>query len=214
VIGRTRAIAFCVGIVALVAALAVLWFVVSHIWNAFAALPIELAVGLLTAATTVVVSTITVIIGRRLERKKEFDLIHRDKKIPIYDDFIKKILRIVFQSAVPEAPGAPVDGAQLLREWQSQIVLWGGADVVNAYLRWKQELQKNPQPATVISLTEDLFLALRRELGHNDRRLQKHAFIGFLLRNPAVYSLALKRDPNITMQDLVSFEASLTKPNA
>ena len=74
---------------------AFLWLVVA-IWHRFVGLNANLAVGLLTACTTVLVAALTVSFGRYFERKKEIEAHFRDKKIAIYDEFLKEFFQLYY----------------------------------------------------------------------------------------------------------------------
>jgi hypothetical protein len=188
------------------------FLLVRAIWNAFASLPKETAVAILTGSATVLTATITVVIGRLFERKKELDAVHRNKKIPIYDDFIEGILlHFAYESPNPPKDQPAPDTLALLRKWKRQILLWGGPDVVNSYLRWERVLDTSPQTIQTLASMEQLFLALRRELGHNDKKLERHALIGLILSKPEFFKLAYSRDPNMTMQQLLELAKNADK---
>jgi hypothetical protein len=188
------------------------FFVGKSIWSEFASLQKEVAVGILTAATAIVVATITVVAGRYFERKKEFAIVHRDKKIPVYDEFLKGILQTFWSTSVASPPlDSPQDTVAFLREWQRQLLLWGGTDVVNAYNNWKAALGERPQTIWAIARTEELFLAIRKELGHDDRKLPKHSFVGFILSEPELFKAAAKINPSFPMQELAHVEEDLKR---
>jgi hypothetical protein len=65
-----------------------IWWLLSSTWEKFSSLDTNLAVGVLTAVTTVLVAALTVSLGRYFERKKEIESHFREKKVGIYDEFL------------------------------------------------------------------------------------------------------------------------------
>lgn len=70
----------------------VVYWVISGIWEKFSDLDEKVALAVLTAATTVIVATLTVVLGRYYERKKDIAAHFRVEKIKIYDEFLKEFL--------------------------------------------------------------------------------------------------------------------------
>ena len=64
------------------------------IWRQFLQLDATLAVGIITASTTVLVATLTVVLGRYFERKKEVEAHFRASKIEMYDAFLKELFTL------------------------------------------------------------------------------------------------------------------------
>lgn len=95
------------------------------IWHRFAALDPNLAVGLLTTCTTLLVAVLGLILGRLLERKKEIEAHFRDKKIAIYDEFMKEFFQVYYGDEDKSS-----DLVEFLRNWQRQAMLWGGSSVL------------------------------------------------------------------------------------
>jgi hypothetical protein len=100
-----------------------LYWLITGIWNQFKALDKQVAIGLLTAATTILVATITVVLGRYLERKKEIEAHFRTQKIEIYDDFLKEFFKLFNDAGTGREPD---DMVPFLKEWQRKMIVWGG----------------------------------------------------------------------------------------
>ena len=78
-----------VGVLLLGLCVGIFWWILSTAWAKLSSLNTNLAVGLLTAVTTVLVAALTVSLGRYFERKKEIESHFREKKVEIYDEFLK-----------------------------------------------------------------------------------------------------------------------------
>ncbi len=162
------------------------------------------AAAILAAATTVIVSTLTVMLGRYYERKKDHEAAYRERKTEIYDSFLKELFKI-FQS-VEGVDKKSEDMAQFLREWQRKMILWGGQGVVSAYGRWISHLKKGEPDAQSVYLMDEFFRAICKDLGHSNALLGKGAFVHFILRDSELFLKASKRDPNIKLSALSDIE--------
>ena len=98
----------------------VVYWVISGIWEKFSDLDEKVALAVLTAATTVIVATLTVVLGRYYERKKDIEAHFRVEKIKIYDEFLKE-----FFDLVKSEGGEPASMISFLGEWQRKMILWG-----------------------------------------------------------------------------------------
>src|SRR6185295_17596297 len=65
--------------------------VVTGAWALFKDVDPALSAAILTAATTVMVSTFTIVLGRYFERKKDIEAAYRQTKTEIYDTFLQEL---------------------------------------------------------------------------------------------------------------------------
>src|SRR5688572_23029556 len=71
-----------------------IFWLVRTLWRQFLQLDATLAVGIITASTTVLVATLTVVLGRYFERRKEVAAHFRASKIEMYDAFLKEFFTL------------------------------------------------------------------------------------------------------------------------
>jgi len=183
-----------------------IYWLLSNAWGQLKTIDEKLAIALLTAATTVIVSTITVVMGRYLERKKEIEASFREKKIEIYDEFLKEFFNIMES---PEKAEQSNDMVSFLREWQRKMILWGGQDVLKAYIGWMAKLKSGKPDVQSMWMTEDFFRSIRKDLGHSSSKLPKRSFIHLILRNADLFIRMSKENPNLTFDELAIAEKEL-----
>jgi hypothetical protein len=174
------------------------------IWHRFLGLDPNLAVGLLTAATTILGGTLAIALGRYFERKKEIEAHYREKKTAIYDSFLQEFFRI-FHNEGDE----PVDIVPFLREWQRQMILWGGTNVLNAYFKWRMNLGKGTPDAQTMFLADEFFRAIRKDIGLSNLGLERGAFIRLLLKNPDLFFVMARENPNVQLTEIALKEKEL-----
>lgn len=191
----------------IVVACGVYWLV-SQVWNQFKILDPKISVAILTAATTVLVATLTVVLGKYYERKKDIEAHYRTKKTEIYDEFLSEFFKLFFSSENTDN-NENTDLVTFLREWQRKIILWGGQDVLVKYIQWMNHLKKGTPDANTMFLMEEFFLEIRKDLGHRNNKLVKGTFISLMLQNPVLFMAMAKENPNITLAELTEAEQVL-----
>ena len=193
-----------------------LYFLSVTLLDRFSNLDSTLATGILTAATTILVATLTVMIGRHYERKKDHEAAFRETKIEIYDEFLQEFMRLFYGSDSAESLDEDSNDelVAFLREWQRKMILWGGQDVLKQYIDWVRQLRSGPPNAQTLFKTEDLFRAIRKDLGHKSWRLERGSFLRFLLKESDLFLSLSKSNPNLTLEELAKFEEAANQLRA
>ncbi|MFD8674301.1 hypothetical protein ACFV1A_14590 [Streptomyces seoulensis] len=124
------------------------------------------AAAAVTAMATVLVTVATLVIGRYLERRKSVEAEIRASKIPVYTRLVSGLMRTVLD---PDSSNAD-EVAQFLREITPDLITWASDDVLLAWSKFKRESQVLEAEDTIFSF-EDLLSAIRRDFGHNGRRV-------------------------------------------
>ncbi|MBB1426205.1 hypothetical protein H5181_06960 [Shewanella sp. SG44-2] len=186
-----------------------IYWIVSQIWGQFKLLDPKVSVGLLTAATTVIVATSTIVLGKYIERKKDIEAHYRQKKTEIYDEFLCEFFKIFHSDIDNENEEANPDLVVFLREWQRKMILWGGQDVLSKYIAWMGHLKKGNPDAKTMFMMEEFFLEIRKDLGHKNNKLVKGSFIHLILQNPELFMVMAKDNPNLTLAELGEAEIAL-----
>ena len=178
--------------------------IITLIWAWFASLNSDLAVGLLTASTTVIVATITLVVGKYFERVKEAETHLRAKKIAMYDGFLKKLFDLFHNEGRAESE----DLVPFLQEWQRKLVVWGGPGVLKSFIAWKESLSEDPNAQSVFKMGE-FFMAMRKDIGLSNRGIEAGHFSHLILRHASLFLSAAKQNPNITLRELGELEKKL-----
>lgn len=179
------------------------FFLLRYLWEEIKAMNSDLAIALITAATTILVSTATVMIGRHYERKKEIEAHFRATKIQMYDEFLKELFGL-FQDGAEEKDLTP-----FLREWQRKLVLWAGPDVLKAYFAWKTKMKIDAQSAQSVFAMDLFFRALRKDVGQGSGGLEPGAFSHLILRHSELFLHHAKKNPKITLSELSKIEKEM-----
>jgi hypothetical protein len=186
-----------------------IYWIVKSFTSYISAVPKELGASLVAGIATVTVATITVMVGRYFERKKELDALYRDKKMEIYDEFMKKF----FDQFSPDSKNNPNlesdDLASFFREFMRKLILWSGPEPIAAFIDWKDHLAKGTPDAQTMYLTEKFLLSLRSDLRHSNKGIPKGFFASLFLKEGALFLAMAKEDPNVTLSQLAEVEKVL-----
>jgi hypothetical protein len=203
-------------IIGLVLALAVVAGMIGALgWTVFAffryltAIPKELGAALVAGAATILVATITVMVGRYYERKKELDALYRDKKTEIYDEFLKEFLSLFWGAGEGESHNAERDLVPYLREFTRKLILWSGPEVIEAFIAWKNHLSKGVPDAQSIFLAEAFLKSIRTDLRNSNNGLRKGFFARLWLKEGELFLAMAAKNPNLTLAALAEAEAAL-----
>lgn len=176
-------------------------FLVSQIWKELKTLDIKVVLAAITAFTTVTVSTLTVVLGKNYERKRELESHYRAKKTEIYDEFLREFFQL-FQNDNTESQGPNDEMVNFLREWQRKMVLWGGQDVLMKYVNWMSNLKRGEPDAETLFLMEAFFIEIRNDLGHKNWKVTKGTFVHLILRDADIFLEKVKRNPKLKLSEL------------
>lgn len=193
----TAVLALLLGLVAVIGLGVVL------LWQSLKEMSPDLAGALIAAAATVLVATVTIMLGRRHEKARDIEAHFRSAKIEMYDEFLKELFRL-FQGGTTGESLVP-----FLREWQRKLVLWGGADVLRTYFKWKSLLKSGSPTAQSIFAMDEFFRALRKDIGQGSFGLEKGAFAHLILRHAEVLLAAARDNPTITLAEVSDLERKL-----
>ena len=204
-----KIVSVLISLACLGAILVVICWVLYQVWGQFKLLTPTVSVALLTGATTVLVSTLTVVLGKYYERTRDIEAHYRSKKVEIYDEFLCELFKL-FNETREDKDAENTSHAEslvaFLREWHRKMILWGGQDVLRNYILWLSHLKKGVPDVQSMLLMEKVFLEIRKDLGHKNYKLNEGTFISLMLKNPDLFMKKSKENPNITLEELAKFE--------
>jgi len=167
----------------------------------------DIFVAIIAASATIFASVLALVISRHHQTKREQLLAHREKKVQLYDTFLHKIFQLFSSENKTKIDTTTL--TPFLREMQISLILWAGPNVVKSYYDWHKVLTTKPGRAIQMIEMLDFLLAIRQDLGHSNRRLQRKHFARLLLRNPEWFIQEFAKNPDITFEEMIRRE---TKP--
>lgn len=126
------------------------------------------------AAVTVVSSAIVLVKGKLMEQQIKIEDEIRAKKAPIYEKHLATFFKVLLAPKITGKAFNRDEAAAAFAGVAEQMIVWGSPDVIKAWNNFKT----GAQTAQGTDLLEGIFKAMRKDLGHNDKDLNK----GDLLR--------------------------------
>ncbi|MPQ75883.1 hypothetical protein [Hydrogenovibrio sp. JE_KL2] len=202
---ETSKVQIAIGIFLLAVFGGIIYWLVVALWNWFTSLNSDLAVGMLTASSTIIVATITLVLGRYFERVKETEAHLRAQKIEMYDAFLKEL----FSMMHGEDGSEDKDLVPFLQEWQRKLVVWGGPGVLKSFIEWKEFMAFSEPCAKTVFLMGDFFKEMRKDIGLSNKGLDSGLFSHLILRHASLFLAEAKKNPKITLAELSRIEEEL-----
>jgi hypothetical protein len=176
-------------------------------YHAFAALNPNVAVAIVAGSATILGSTLAVVLTRYYQAKREQEIVHRDRKIDLYNEFMIRLFEIFLGGN--ESNKEVEDLVPFLREIQRKLILWSGPRAVRAYAEWHKVLTTAPPSAAHMIKMIDFFLALREDLGHSNKGMQHEHMVRLLLRNSDLFMQEYRKNPNVSLQEIGALEEKM-----
>ncbi len=180
------------------------------IYQSFITLDTNVAAYIVAGSATIIASTLAVVVSRYYQANQERETVHRDKKIALYDEFLKKLFEIFLTDK--DSKEMPDNFAPFLREIQRKLILWSGPDAIKAYAEWHEVLTtQNQGPVKAVTMIKmfDFFLALRKDLGHSNKSIKQDHMARFLLKNSNLFMQEYRKNADVTFEEIAALEKEL-----
>ena len=135
-----------------------------------------IAVAIIAASATALVSVLSIVLGKAFEAREIVRREHRERKIPVYEDLIRFMFRVIMSSKTGDIPSEK-EMLEFMSDFTQRIMVWGSDDVLAAWVRWRRAVTDpialKADPTKILFLYEELISIIRRDLGHNNENLAK-----------------------------------------
>lgn len=188
--------------------LSLLCWIIYQVWLTFQNLDKQVSTSLVAGSVTILTATLTVVLGKYYERKKEIESHYRAKKTEIYDEFLLEVFKLFKKNN----GGEKLEDNNLvdfMMEWQRKMILWGGQSVFIKYLEWMTNISSSPPSIRSMYLMEEFFIEIRKDLGHNSSSIPRGSIIRLMLKEPELFFELEKSNPNATLDELAALEEEI-----
>jgi len=173
---RSIAILFGLATIALVGLL--LTVVVVNVFQWFTALPAETMATVASIAGVISVPVITYFTTRSLEARRSRENALRERKTEFYEGIIKDILSMFNLGKSKQAADNEVM-VELFARVPAPMISFASRSVIVAWNKFRRVAQADAENTKAIALAfEDLFKAMRKDLGHNTFMHQPGELLG------------------------------------
>lgn len=163
----------------------------------------QVAASLITASIAALVATVSLFYSRLLDRRKDIEQEHRKQKIPAYEKFMEFWFKALFASKLGLEPVDEHSVAEFARDFSQQMIIWGADDVVTGYVAFKNAFTNSPglttaNGAAALFLFEEFLFALRRDIGHKNKKLKRGDLLSLFVNDmPSVLDAQQTVQPGV-----------------
>ena len=143
----------------------------------------EVLVALIGAMATVFVGIAAAIISHKQSKQRDIDESHRPKKVEIYKTFLDAVSGVMASENknVSKNGLSNQELIDYLVEFKTDILLWGSPKVISKQLEFEKVSRKG---GNVISAVDNLYKAIREDIGLSNKGLNNHELVKMYLSNP------------------------------
>lgn len=159
------------------------WIVVTHLLRFLANANPSVSAAIVGAMATVLVGVGGALYTQSQIKRREIEDAHRSRKVEIYKAFLDVVARVMARtnenvSLEPISEQALVD---FLVEFKTNILLWASPKVINAQLNFEKVSSSGGNSLVAV---DQLYKAIREDIGLSNRGLDKHQLIKMYLSDP------------------------------
>lgn len=173
---KTKNLNFFYGLIGLIFICGVGYFIVKiiiYLISNIDKINANLFVGILGATVTLTGYFIT----RYFERKKMIEIEIRNKKIPVYEEFMDFYFTLV--SSEKKTPKPKDDYiVKFFRDFNQKAIVWFPDDILKSYITWKKNiisfsLEKGDLKSMILE-QEDFMKKIRVDIGHENKNIEQY----------------------------------------
>lgn len=155
------------------------------LWNVFSEVNPTVGAGIVAATATIIVSVLSVLVAKNLEQKAVIVREHRERKTPIYEEIVQLIFRFAFSNKIGLTP-LDEQEIKIKMVWITEnLVIWGSDDLLLAWYKFRKCLVKNAESSSyeILFEVEDILLAIRKDLGHDNKGINRGKILGLFIND-------------------------------
>lgn len=157
------------GLLVLIGFLCSFYFGAKLIWSTLSSINPSLAVGIIAAGSTIIVSVVSVLITKLLEQKTAIKNQQREKKIPIYEELLAFLFTTWRSSVIHNEFPTQKEMMDFIYVFTPKLIVWGSDEVMVAFSNFKQATNQDDMAIAI----GDLWIAIRKDLGHKNDGISK-----------------------------------------
>lgn len=144
----------------------------------------EVAAAIIAAMATIIVSILSITIGKYYEQKIVIEKELREEKIPMYEDFIKFLLNLLLSNKVEGKQMTQDEMVTFFNKFTQKLIVWGSDEVVSQWSKYRRKITQNPADTkTSMIELEKLLLAIRKDTGHKNKAIHQGELLGLFIND-------------------------------
>ncbi|WP_199533260.1 hypothetical protein [Thiopseudomonas alkaliphila] len=160
-----------------------LWLVAARLLTFLESANPSVSAAIVGAMATVLVGVGGALYTQSQIKKREIEEAHRARKVEIYKDFLDIAARMMAEGNenVSLEPPSQQELVDFMVGFKTNVVLWGSPKVISAQLNFQKISSENGH---VLKAVDELYKAIREDIGLSNRGLDRHQLVKMYLSNP------------------------------
>lgn len=178
-----QAIGFIFGIGLIVGAGYLAWIILARLLTFLESANPSVSAAVVGAMATVLVGVGGALYTQAQIKKREIEEAHRERKVDLYKGFLDMVARMMSEQNenVSLEPPSQQELVDFMVEFKTNVVLWGSPKVINAQLNFQKVSESG---GNVLFAVDELYKAIREDIGLSNKGLDKHQLVKMYLRDP------------------------------
>lgn len=151
----------------------------------FSGLQKEVAAAIVATVGTILVSVISVSVGKYFERKRSIEQELREKKIPMYNGFVEFLFKVLMADKIGKQMSEK-DMIMYFNKFTQELMVWGSDEVVSLWSNYRRHFVSEDKVDTSFNKMfelEKLLLAIRKDTGHKNQGLNRGDLLGLFIND-------------------------------
>ena len=160
------------------------WLVIPFFIYSLIKADAKIAAAIIGGMFTVFAGLAAVIITQKQTKLREIEEAHREKKIEIYNRFITLATSMMatYNDKVDIKAPSEKELITTMFNFKKEILLWGSPMVIKAHLEMERASNKNPE--IILVAMNNIYKAMRKDIGLSNSGLNENELIKLFLSNP------------------------------
>lgn len=146
----------------------------------------RISAALITGLIAIIATSLTITIPKYLEKRMEIEEHLREKKSQTYKELVELLFKILMGSKTNESL-TESEFIKFMSRFTENLILWGSEEVIQSYKAYRMYFinRKEGEALTLesINLTENLLLAIRKDMGHKNKGLQQGDILSLFIND-------------------------------
>jgi hypothetical protein len=137
----------------------------------------DIAIAIITGAITLLVTALSILIGKAYEIRTTIIKSNREKKIPIYEELIQFMFNKVLMGVKTKNMPSEEELIKFMADFTQKSMVWGSNDVLSAWIKCRRasvnEEEVKQNPVNFMLNYENLIREIRKDLGLKNKNLNE-----------------------------------------
>lgn len=161
-----------------------LYLTMNYLIDTLNSLQKEVSAAIIAGMVTIIISIISITIGKYYERKMVIEKELRDKKIPMYEEFIEFFLNLFLAEKTKDKEISEEEMVNFFNKFTQKLMVWGSDQVVGQWSDYRRKVGKNPHDTTKTMFEfEKLLLVIRKDTGHANKNIKSGDLLGLFIND-------------------------------